>query len=169
MQSRKCILSAFTLSAATAFGVAAMAADLPKEGTFSGTLTGHGTYRTLPIGKERVVLVYDVFAAAVSNGLTDHMTWHCVGLGDYTKGVGHDHGYCVAADLSGDQLATDWVVGNHPLGKDINGSFTITTGTGKFAGISGSGTTVDRGNEFPGPGEGAFITQVAVQGSYKLP
>jgi hypothetical protein len=136
MQSRKCILSAFTLSAATAFGVAAMAADLPKEGTFSGTLTGHGTYRTLPIGKERVVLVYDVFAAAVSNGLTDHMTWHCVGLGDYTKGVGHDHGYCVAADLSGDQLATDWV---------------------------------DRGNEFPGPGEGAFITQVAVQGSYKLP
>ena len=38
-------LSAFTLSAAMAFGAAAMAADLPKEGTYSGTYSAFGRPR----------------------------------------------------------------------------------------------------------------------------
>ena len=53
MQPRTC-LSAFTLSTAMTFGAAAIAADLPKEGTFSGTYAGAGTFlKTYPVGKER--------------------------------------------------------------------------------------------------------------------
>jgi hypothetical protein len=37
MQPRTRLFSAFTLTVAMAFGAAALAADLPKEGTFSGT------------------------------------------------------------------------------------------------------------------------------------
>jgi hypothetical protein len=42
MQSRTSILSAFTLTTAMASG-AAVAADLPKEGTFNATYSAFGT------------------------------------------------------------------------------------------------------------------------------
>ena len=50
MQPRTCILSAFTLSTAMFFGVAAMAADLPKEGTYSGTYSSVGTVKATAVG-----------------------------------------------------------------------------------------------------------------------
>jgi hypothetical protein len=51
MQSHTCILSAFTLGTAMALGVAALVADLPKEGTFSGSYSSVGTAKAIPIGK----------------------------------------------------------------------------------------------------------------------
>ena len=42
MQQRTSILSVFTLSTAMAFGAAALAADLPKEGKYNGTSSGDG-------------------------------------------------------------------------------------------------------------------------------
>jgi hypothetical protein len=56
MQQRTSILSAFTLSAAMAVGTAAMAADLPKEGTFSGTYSGFGTAKVT----SRACFAYDL-------------------------------------------------------------------------------------------------------------
>ena len=81
-----------------------MADDLPREGTFSGVSTGHGTYKAIAIGKERLLLTFNDYAASVSDGFGDHITWNCFGLGDYTKGIGRNHAYCVGADPSGDQL-----------------------------------------------------------------
>src|ERR1700722_7514693 len=37
------------------FGATAMAADLPKEGTFSGTVAAAGTYKATVVGKDRCV------------------------------------------------------------------------------------------------------------------
>jgi hypothetical protein len=65
------------LSAAMFLGSAAMAADLPKEGTFSFTYFGAGSFKATPVGKERVLLAWDENALSVGNGLFDHMTWHC--------------------------------------------------------------------------------------------
>jgi hypothetical protein len=56
MQPRTCILSTFALGMTLALGAAALAADLPKEGTFSGTFYGVGTYKASPVGKERLLL-----------------------------------------------------------------------------------------------------------------
>jgi hypothetical protein len=53
MQPRPCILLTFALGMTLAFGAAALAADLPKEGTFNGTFSGVGTYKASPVGKER--------------------------------------------------------------------------------------------------------------------
>ena len=104
MRPRTRLLSAFTLSTAIAFGVVAMAADLPKEGTFSGTLSNSGTVKATPVGKERLLVMFDENGSVVSNGLLDHTTVHCWGLGDYANGVGQAHGYCVSMDPAGDQI-----------------------------------------------------------------
>jgi hypothetical protein len=51
MQRRPSMLSAFTLSTAMFFGTVAMAADLPKEGTFSCTYYGFGTSKATKVGE----------------------------------------------------------------------------------------------------------------------
>ena len=65
MQPRTCILSAFTLSTAMAFGVAAMAADLPKEGTYNGAYSSVGTFKATAVGKERVLIAFDEYGLSV--------------------------------------------------------------------------------------------------------
>jgi hypothetical protein len=54
-----------------ALGAAALAADLPKEGTFSGTFSGVGTYKAYQVGKERLLLVFDENELQLTNGLLD--------------------------------------------------------------------------------------------------
>jgi hypothetical protein len=105
MQPRTCMLSAFTLSTAMALGAPAIAADLPKEGTYSGTFSGWGTFKGTQIG---LLTVFDQNALVLTSGLLDHTTWHCYGLGDFTNGMGLDHGYCAATDPAGDQPPAIW-------------------------------------------------------------
>jgi len=171
MQPHARTLSAVTLSAAMLFATAATAADLPKEGTFSGTYSAFGTFKATPIGKERLLVAFDENGLQLSNGLFDHTTAHCWGLSDFTNGVGQNHGYCVYTDPAGDQF-----VGNFgpdekhtPDQKSWNGSITFATGTGKYAGISGDGKYVVHGNEFRPAAEGTYAIYVTFQGSYKLP
>jgi hypothetical protein len=47
-----------------------MAADLPKEGTFSGTYSAVGTTKAIPIGKERILLTFDENGLSEGEGLT---------------------------------------------------------------------------------------------------
>ena len=42
-------------------------------------------------------------------------------------------------------------------------------GTGKFAGIRGSGTYMNHANEFRPMADGTFVNYVTFEGSYKLP
>src|SRR5271165_1744962 len=107
MQPRTCILSAFTLSTAMAVGAAAMAADLPKEGTFNVTFSGSGTAKATAIGKERLLIAWDLNGLTVGTGLFDHMTWHCFGLNDTANGMRQYNGYCIMTDPAGDQIVGD--------------------------------------------------------------
>ena len=106
MQLRTCILSAVTLSTVMAFGIAAIAADLPKEGTYKGTFTAFGTIKFTAVGKERVLTVWDENGLSLTDGFLDHVTWHCWGTGDYTKGVGQGARPAIAWELdpAGDQI-----------------------------------------------------------------
>jgi hypothetical protein len=171
MRLRTCMLSAFTLSTAMSLGIAAMAADMPKEGTYSGTYSAFGTAKATPIGKERLLLVFDENGLSLSNGFQDHMTWHCWGMGDYTNGVGQDQGYCVATDPAGDQLVQTFVSAKHSLDqKSFGVSVTSSGGTGKYTGISGSEPNdVCHSGEFKPATEGTYLTYCTFQGSYKLP
>ena len=108
MQQRACLLSAFTLSTAMAFGVTAMAADLPKEGTFNVDYTAFGTFKAYAIGKERVLFNTDENGLYLGKGFGDHVTWHAFGMGDIANGMQQFHGYSVGTDPSGDQIVAEY-------------------------------------------------------------
>jgi hypothetical protein len=169
MQTHTRLLSAFTLTAAMAFGAAAVAADLPKEGTYTGTYTSIGTIKTTSIGKERLLLVADEHGVTLSSGFLDQMTWHCWGLADFPNGMDAAvHGSCVGIDAAGDQISGDFLQEKHKIdARDVRSSFTFTAGTGKFGGLSGGFTYV--GNLLRTADEGTYGYYQHFQGSYKLP
>ena len=173
MQSRTCLRSAlpFALGVALAFNSAAVAGDLPKEGTYNVIYTSAGTYKATRLGKERLLAAWDENALSVGTGLLDHMTWHCWGLFNIANGMTDWRGYCVMTDPAGDQIAADVASdGKYPAdAKSYKGTGNITTGTGKYAGISGNWAFVGHSPEFRAAAEGTDVQYGPVQGSYKLP
>jgi hypothetical protein len=172
MQSRRtCLLSAFTLSTAIVFGAVAMAADLPKEGTFSATYSAVGTAKTTQIGKERVLIALDETGLSVGRGLFDHITWHCSGIENVTSGMGEYHGYCVATDPTGDQFVVNFNDGVKQAwpAKTYDYSGTLTTGSGKYAGISGTIKGECHAGDFRPVSAETYLDYCAPEGSYKLP
>jgi hypothetical protein len=142
-----------------------MAADPPKEGTYSGTFSGWGTFKGTQIGKEKLLTVFDQNALVLTSGLLDHTTWHCYGLGDFTNGMGAEHGCCAATDLTGDQAAGDLAIEKHAVdAKSFSGSVTWTAGTGKYAGITGIHKFVCD-DAFRGAGEGTFFNHCTINQS----
>jgi hypothetical protein len=157
--------------AALTLGFPTAASAQMKEGTYSGTYSGFGTYKAAAIGKERSLSTWDHNGLTLTDGFLDHVTWHCSGVRDLTNGMSeaHVHGYCVATDPAGDQLVLD--VGPDEKTSDQKswiGSGTLTSGTGKFAGVSGSLTYVTHGNEFRSGAEGTFVVYNTFEGRYKL-
>jgi hypothetical protein len=170
MQSRTRIMSAFTLSISMALGAGAMAADLQKEGTFSGTYSAVGTVKAIPIGKERVLLTFDENGLSVGERLLNHRTWYCWGLGNSSNGMGLAHGYCVGTDPTGDQVAINFADEKQSLEqKIVPGSFKLTTGTWKYAGITGSATYEGDESALRSPEGAPNFDHNTHHGSYKLP
>ena len=162
-------MSAFTVTTAMFFGVAAMAADLPKEGTISGTWTGFNTIKATAIGKERLFGAVDINGLTLGNGILDHMTWHCSGLYDVTKGMALWNAFCAGTDPAGDQIVFN-SDGKWPAdAKSYSVTNTFTTGIGKYTGISGAFTILAHGPELRTPAEGTFTDYGEIKGSYKLP
>jgi hypothetical protein len=156
--------------AALALGIATPALAQTKEGTYSGTYTAYGTYKATPIGKERGLSTFDENGLSLTDGFLDHVTWHCWGLGDRANGVVQGRGYCVGTDPAGDQLVFDLESNKDtPDQKSWKGSGRFTSGTGKFAGISGEDTYVTHGGEFRPGADGTYFSYNTFEGHYKLP
>jgi hypothetical protein len=172
MNSQKHILSAATLTltlvAAVAFAAAAPARA--GEGKLSGTYAGWGTIKATQIGEDRLLTINDHNAVGVnSDPMFGHLAAHCWGLGDYTKGVGQVHGYCVFTDPAGDNFVSSWASETWSLSQEtFKLPFTLSSGTGKFAGITGTGTYTDSGNMFK-PLPGTYYVYGTTEGTYKLP
>ena len=85
--------------------------------------------------------------------------------------MGQVHGYCVWMDPAGDQIVAN-IASDGKFAADaksFNGTATFTTGTGKYAGISGSWTFVGHGPEFRTAADGTYVQFGNMEGSYKLP
>jgi len=171
MQPRTTMFSAVTLSTAMFLGTAAMGADFQKEGSYSGTYAAFGTIKSTQIGKERLLFVADENGLTVTNGLQDHMTWHCWGTSEFTNGVGQDQGYCVGTDPAGDQILQTFVTEKRPVDQKSYSVLVKTTGgTGKYVGITGEEPRdVCHPGEFKSATEGTYATYCTIQGNYKLP
>jgi hypothetical protein len=165
------LLSAATLSAAMAFGAAAMSADSPKEGTDSITYSDFSTNKAYPVGKERLLPAFDNNGLSVGTGVLDRMTWHCFGVGDLANGMVQWNGYCVATDATGDQIGVDiGSDGKHAAdAKTWNFWGKLTTGTRKYAGIGGAYMGVSNSSGLGPSAEGTVHNYATIQGSYKLP
>src|SRR5690349_11201191 len=97
----------------------------------------------------------------------DRMTQHCTAqrYGLMTRAV-HDNGSCLYSDVDGDKLVVDWAEAGPGFG---SGTQRIVGGTGKFAGIGGTGTW--RTTPLPDPDEGlhAWLTDVELDFQIKRP
>jgi hypothetical protein len=171
MRTHKCLWSTFTVLVAAAFTTAAIAADLPKEGTYSGMYSNPGTYKAYPVGKERVAVSWEADGATVGTGFLDHTTWHCFGLEDVASGAQQWHGYCILTDPAGDQIMTSVISERHTQdAKNFGATGTFTAGTGKFTGIEGGITLLCHNNaEFRTAAAGTYVFLADLKAGYKLP
>jgi len=143
---------------------------MDKEGKATGTYAAYGTYKATAVGKDRVLETFDENGLALTDGFADHTTWHCWGIGDYTNGMGQDQGYCVVTDQAGDQFVSNFITEKRGIDQpSYSGSDTWTGGTGKYAGISGGGTSVFHSGEFRPTTDGTYFNYATWQGNYKLP
>ena len=160
----------FGLVAAVVLLVVWPASAQMQEGTLSGTFAAFGTVKATAAGKERLVLAIDENGLSVTNGVLNHVTWHCSGLANYTNGLGQSQGFCVGNDPSGDQVVFNWESEKHGPGqKVVRGTFSWTGGTGKYAGIRGAGTYVDYSGEFQPLAEGTIVSYLTFEGNYRTP
>jgi hypothetical protein len=146
----------------------AMAADLPKQGTYNGTYTAIGTYKATKIG-DRTVNIFDENGVQVTNGFADHMTFHCWGTNQIANGESASEGHCVATDPTGDLLETRFSLQRALVDKIAKGSVSLVAGTGKFAGVSGTSAFENHVGEFRALTDGTYVTYVTLEGNYKLP
>jgi hypothetical protein len=139
MQSRTSILSAFTLSTSMAFGVAAIAAELPKEGTDTHANTWVvPSSDTIKLG-DRSYTTFELAGVSRNESggtMFNNMVLRCLGAYEV---IGSEAQYssadCTYTDKDGDQIF-ERVLTTCPC-KANEGEATLVGGSGKFAGISG--------------------------------
>jgi hypothetical protein len=170
MKTRLGPLGVFLLGVAFALTLVLKPASAQmNEGTLRGTLAAFGTVTTTATGKERLVLAFDENGLSVTNGLLDHMIWHCSGVADFINGRGQARGFCAGNDPAEDQVVFNWESEEHaPDQKVVRGTFTWSGGTGKYAGIRGAGRYVDYAGEFRPQAEGAIVSYLTFEGDYSI-
>ena len=148
----------------------AATAQIAKEGTISETCSFSGTAKVLPMGQECVKVTYESLGISQSDtgeGIFHNASFRCLGASHAVKGQNNDGlASCVMIRPDGDQIfitmkATGKVEG------DAEGIVTLVGGTGKFAGIQGSGPY--KTYTFRPATEGTFQGYTKWKGEYKLP
>lgn len=145
-------------------------APAPKEVTTTGTAVFVGTMKGLALGKDRVQVSYDVTGVALSDtgeGLLHGAAVRCVGGMLVVNGsFDNETNACVYTRPDGDQLFTTSKVAGRQ-GEAARGVSTIVGGTGKLAGITGSGEFT-RTSVRP-VAEGASLSYARSRTHYRLP
>ncbi len=145
-------------------------AQIPKEGAQSYIIGFSGTYKTVAMGQERIQITYEVLGVIVSDAsdcILQNASLRCIGSYHVIKGAYEDDsGFCVCTRPDGDQLFTSYKASGR-LGAVGKGTVMYVGGTGKFAGIQGSGE-FSRISVRPAA-EGTLQGYNRVKDQYKLP
>lgn len=144
-------------------------AQTAKEVTLSITLVYSGTYKTLPLGPDRLQMNYDLMGVSITDTNENpfsNNSFHCLGAGLAVKGELSHTGSCISVRPDGDQIFWTYKA-DSKLGGNGKGSSMITGGTGKMAGLQG-GTEYLEFNLRPAA-EGTFQGITKAKGQYKLP
>lgn len=138
----------FTLAAgfALAAGAAAAADQLPKRGDLSGTFNWSVTSgQNIQVDKDHIIwggVASGPFLSDVPGGILHATAVACTFSGEFRKDtVTHNGGDCVATDADGHKVSFRWKCTTCPT----SGQIQLTNGTGKYAGIKGTGTFQQNG------------------------
>ena len=145
-------------------------AQIPKEGTTSFTASYSGTFKVLPMGQERLQMIYECMGVIIGDTPEDlfhNASIRCLGALHAVKGEYKDDScLCVATRPDGDQIFSTYKNAGK-LGGTYKGTYTIVGGTGKLVGIQGSGEYT--GTDLRPAAEGTFQIYDRDKGHYKLP
>lgn len=153
--------------------LAALAALLGPAGAIAQTTTDHttcraGTATVLAQDEKKIVLLLDHRGVAQGHGTQDPFhgsTQRCVGTLANFDGTVTANGWCKQVHpQTGDWLVLDWA----NSGKPGSGTYTLRHGTGKWKGITGSGTYESLGQTRPVEA-GTYQNCVRIKGTMKLP
>ena len=160
------LLLAVMLTAAAPY-VSARDARFDFEFCFSAQTT------TLKHGDDGVAFSWGNMAGVatshIDNSLFDRAWFQCVGNASVIRGVLSVSDSCKFADHDGDTFsATIRRVNDRTTGEDTENRFSIFAGSGKYAGITGTGT-IANSYLFPEDVPDFFVGCDRMQGSYRLP
>ena len=156
---------AFTLAVtAVCLSLPALAADLPKRGTYSAHYGWTFTGQVQKLGEDRTVyagMVPGVMFNDEGKGFMHKARTDCTLLAEVNQGHINANGTCVVTDADGEKIFVEWkCAGEMPA---CPGDERFVGGTGKYTGISGN-------QKF----QGNFIGDTGAgwsdwSGEYKLP
>jgi hypothetical protein len=150
----------------------AIAAEMAKEGSGESMSAFSGTFKAIPMAKERVQMNYETFGVvteAVPESPMYNATMHCLGSLHGVKGIyDNDSGFCSYTRPDGDIIFLTYSAKGQLGGGAGKGTFTIVGGTGKCAGIQGGGE-FDRLSGFRPSAKGTFQGMNKAKGNWKIP
>lgn len=140
----------------------AWATELPREGAVDSSLCFGGPMHVVAAAPDERFGTYVVRGGTTANDMAfDSMTSECAGAFVTKAGRTQSQGYCVFRDATGDTIhGTDALT---PEGSFV---WQYLGGTGKFKGITGSGTLQRVGTLAPGEGQMRGCRRIV--GTYKL-
>jgi len=144
--------------------------EMAKEGSSTGTAYYVSTYpKDLSHEKERVQVIYEAIGIQVADDEASpfhHTSIQCVGAAQVVKGVSKEMGLCTATRPDGDKIYVSYE-GTGKRGVGVKVTYKIVGGTGKCAGITGSGEADRKSLQRPTKDHGASISKHKY--SWKIP
>lgn len=152
---------ALGVCAVLAVGTAAAADPLPRRGDLSGTFNWYiSSGQNLVVDKDHIIwggVASGPFLNHAGGGFLHGAAAACTFSGEFRKdAVTHNSGDCVATDADGDKITLFWKCTACPGAGDMR----LTSGTGKYAGIRGSGTFQQNDAGPPGSSMGWSVWKV---------
>ena len=165
MKRKARIVPIVAIIAVSAVG-SALAADVPKEGTFDYTSCFSGESKLISFSNTYSAYSYEMIGTNRSNqpgSIFDKRTFRCVGMNTSFAGRVTANTVCEAVDSDGYKTLS-----YYSRGSDGKETREIVLGTGKFDGMVRSGVKVEPLGPFPIIKAGTFQNCSRETGTYKL-
>lgn len=155
---------AATFIVAIATGTA-LAADLPKEGSYDFTSCWAGVSNTISFSNTHSAFSFELTGTSQSNppgGFADKNSFRCVGSNHSLGGKNGGIAVCEAVDAQGDKRLTYFFFEGDKTVREA------VAGTGKYDGMVMSNSSVKPAGAFPTIKPGTFQSCNRQTGNYKL-
>lgn len=162
----KILILALFLLASTGF---VFGAEPAKEGSDTTSIGFISTYQVLAQGKEYLQMNYDAQGVVSTENEASPLymsSVQCVGSLKSIKGEYKEIGLCTYTCPNGDQIYASYE-GTGKIGQGAKGPMAFVGGTGKCAGMTGSGEWTRTSLKGPAKGVGASISKITY--NWKIP